>query len=143
LSAGRSNRSASAGRRTSRPTLRHLQPGGEQHDRRPEPPHRRSVVVWDNGKCLRDANDDIATFTVDGSGQITVTNAGASYTATVGMVGLSYTAQWKSTKLAYAAQGGSALNQRKKYDHLGVILDRTHHRGLKYGPDFNTLSPCR
>jgi hypothetical protein len=63
--------SASAGRRTSRPTLRHLQPGGEQPTSGRAAPRRLSVVVWDNGKCLRDANDDIATFTVDGSGQIT------------------------------------------------------------------------
>lgn len=99
------------------------------------------VVVWDNGKCLRDEDDEIETFTVNGSGQITsLTNAGVTYEATVGVVGLSYTAQWKSAKLAYAAQGGSALNQRKKFDHLGAILDRTHHRGLKYGPDFDNLS---
>jgi hypothetical protein len=33
-----------------------------------------------------------------------------------------------------------ALNQRKKFEHLGVIMDRTHHKGLKYGPDFDNLS---
>lgn len=99
-----------------------------------------SVVVWDNGKCLRDSSGNIATFTVS-SGAITVTNAGSSYSATAGMVGLPYTAQWKSAKLAYAAGLGTALTQKKKLEHLGVILRNTHHRGLKYGPDFNNLSP--
>jgi hypothetical protein len=99
-----------------------------------------TVVVWADGKCLRDANGDVATFVVDGSGQITLTNAGAAYTTTNAVVGLAYRARWKSTKLAYAAQDGTALNQRKKLDHLGVILDRTHHKGLKYGPDFDNLS---
>jgi hypothetical protein len=97
------------------------------------------VVVWDNGKCLRDSDGDIATFTV-ASGAITVTNAGSSYSATVGVVGLPYTAQWKSAKLAYAAGLGTALTQRKKLNHLGAILRYTHHRGLKYGPDFTNLS---
>lgn len=99
-----------------------------------------SVIVWADGKCLEDANGDIATFTVSG-GSITLTDAGSSYAASSGVVGLAYTAQWKSTKLAYAAQNGTALNQVKTLDHLGVILDRTHHKGLKYGPSFDALSP--
>lgn len=99
-----------------------------------------SVVVWDNGKCLRDSSDNIATFTVS-SGAITVTNDGSSYSATVGVVGLPYTAQWKSAKLAYAGGLGTALTQNKKLQHLGVILRYTHHRGLQYGPDFSNLSP--
>lgn len=98
-----------------------------------------SVVVWDNGKCLRDSDGAIATFTVS-SGAITVTNGGSSYSATAGMVGLSYTARWKSAKLAYAAGLGTALVQRKKLEHLGVIMRNTHFQGLKYGPDFNNLS---
>lgn len=97
------------------------------------------VVVWDNGICLRDASDDVATFTVSAAGEITVTNAGDPYEATNGIVGVGYEARWRSTKLAYAAQDGTALNQRKNFEHLGVILDRTHHRGLKYGPDFDNL----
>ena len=98
-----------------------------------------TVVVWADGKCLTDANGDVATFTVS-AGAITLTDAGSSYAATTGAVGLAYTAQWKSTKLAYAAQNGTALNQMKTLDHLGVILDRTHHKGLKYGPSFDALS---
>lgn len=97
------------------------------------------VVVWADGKALDDANGDVATFLVSAAGEITLTDGGSAYQATTGVAGLAYTAQWRSTKLAYAAQGGTALNQRKKFDHLGVILDRTHHKGLKYGPDFDNL----
>jgi hypothetical protein len=96
--------------------------------------------VWDNGKCLRDADGEIETFTVSGAA-ITVTNAGAAYSATAGVVGLAYTAQWKSSKLAYAAAMGSALVQKKRIEHLGVIMMNTHFQGLKYGPDFSNLSP--
>ena len=98
------------------------------------------VVVWDNGKCLRDSSGDIETFTVS-SGSITVTNAGSSYSATAGVVGLPYTAQWKSAKLAYAAGMGTALTQKKKLQHLGVVLSNTPYQGLKYGPAFDNLSP--
>lgn len=92
-----------------------------------------NIVIWDAGKCLRDASDEIATFTVNGAGQVTVTNAGEAYVPTGGMGGLTYTAPWRSTKL------GSSLSQRSSFKHLGVILDRTHHRGIKYGPDFDNL----
>jgi len=98
------------------------------------------VVVWTDGKALEDANGDIATFTVNGAA-ISLTDLGVAYVATTGIVGVAYRARWKSTKLAYAAQGGTALNQRKKFEHLGCILDRTHHKGLRYGPDFDNLSP--
>lgn len=97
------------------------------------------VIVWADGKCLADANGDIATFTVDGSGQITVTNDGSAYLATTGVVGLAYRARYKSTKLAYAAGGGTALTMRKRVDHLGLILKDTHAKGVKYGPDFDTM----
>lgn len=101
-----------------------------------------SVVVWADGKCLRTSSDEIATFTVSAAGEITnLTNDGSAYSATTGVVGLAYRARWKSAKLARAASMGSALNQRKVWQHLGVILDRTHHRGLKYGPDFDNMQP--
>lgn len=98
----------------------------------------KSVVVWADSKCLRDANNNIATFTVS-SGQITLTNNGSAYSATTGIVGLPYTAQFKSTKLAYGAQLGTALTQRKSINHLGLILANTHHRGLQHGRDFSNL----
>lgn len=95
-----------------------------------------TVVVWSNGTCPENAaTGDPQTYTVDVSGNVTLDAASTNV-----VIGLPYTAQWKSTKLAYAAQNGTALNQRKKFDHLGVILDRTHHKGLKYGPNFTDLS---
>lgn len=93
----------------------------------------QNVVVWDNGKCLRDTSGNIATFTVSG-GAITVTNAGASYQATVGMVGLPYTARWKSGRMVQLAevQGGS-LSDTQQGTGLALILRNVHAKGLLYG----------
>ncbi len=92
------------------------------------------VVVWGNGI---DLSPDVAgvqtTYTVTG-GLISLPSA-----VTSAVIGLPYTAQFKSTKLAYAAEGGTALNQTKIVGALGVLLYNTHARGLKYGPDFDTL----
>ena len=98
-----------------------------------------SVVVWADGLCLADAAGDIATFTVDSSGEISLTNGGSSYDATTGIVGLAFRGRFKSTKLAYASQLGTALTQLKRLSHLGMILANTHAQGIKYGPDFDTL----
>jgi len=97
------------------------------------------VVVWADGKCLKDAAGDIETFTVDGSGQINVTNEGVAYNATTGVVGLPYQGRFKSTKLAYATSLGTALTQRKRLSHLGMIMANTHAQGVRYGPDFTTM----
>ena len=99
-----------------------------------------TVVIWADGICLKDSNGDIATFTVDGLGGIgALTNDGASYTATTGIVGLAYRGRFKSTKLAYASQLGTALTQRKRLSHLGMVMANVHAQGVKYGPDFDTL----
>jgi hypothetical protein len=98
-----------------------------------------SVVCWANGKCMRDTAGAIATFTVNGSGQITLTNNGAPFLATTGIVGLTYTAPFVSTKLAYAAQRGTALTQRHKINNLGLIMADTHAQGLKYGDRLDPL----
>lgn len=97
-----------------------------------------AVVVWADGKCLTDSNGDIATFTVS-SGAISLTNDGNAYSASAGIVGLPYTGQYKSTKLAYAAQHGTALNQRKRIEKIGLILYKTHHKGLKVGDSYDFL----
>lgn len=86
-----------------------------------------SVVVWADGKCLRDASDDIATFTVNGSGQITLTNDGSSYEATTGVVGLAYEADYMTAKL------GRNLGLDGRVDHLALLLADTHMRGLLFG----------
>ena len=82
--------------------------------------------MWGNGV-------DLGTYTV-ASGAITLTTA-----VTEAIVGLSYTARFMSTKLAYAAQGGSALTQKKRIDHVGLVLRNTHYQGLRYGDSFTTL----
>lgn len=93
----------------------------------------KSVVVWDNGKCLRTAADEIATFTVTG-GAITVTNAGVAYNATQGVVGLQYTASWESGKFVQLlAQLGGSLTDSQLIKGLALVLADVHHLGLKYG----------
>lgn len=82
------------------------------------------VVIWADGI-------DVGTATVS-SGQITLDTAASQV-----VVGLSYEAKYKSTKLAYAARGGTAINQRKRVDHLGLVMYNTHYQGLKYGSDFD------
>lgn len=98
-----------------------------------------SVVVWADGLCLKDSDGDIATFTVDGSGEITLTNDGSSYKAATGIVGLAYRGRFKSTKLAYASQLGTALTQRKRLSHVGLVAANLHAQGLKYGPTFDVM----
>lgn len=100
----------------------------------------KEVVVWDNGKCLRDADGEIATFEVDGSGEIAVTNAGEAYEATVGMVGLPYEAPWRSAKLVELMEqpGGSLLDHQRLVE-LGIMAADIHAQGLKYGTDFTEM----
>lgn len=88
-----------------------------------------SVVVWGNSKYL-------GSYTVS-SGVITLTEA-----VTLAYIGLTYTAQFKSAKLATAVatqQNPTPLTQRKRIDHLGLVLADTHASGLQYGTSFTTL----
>lgn len=93
------------------------------------------VVVWADGKDYSplDSDGEPTTYTVTG-GVITLGTAVSSY-----VVGKYYEATFKSSKLALAAGGGTALNQRKRVNEIGVILHNTHYLGLQYGPDFDTL----
>ena len=86
----------------------------------------QSVVVWADGR-------DVGTKTVS-SGAITLDTAASNVCA-----GLPYSATYKSSKLAYAAQGGTALNQKKRVDHIGLLLQDTHYQGLTYGQDEDHL----
>jgi hypothetical protein len=88
-----------------------------------------SVVVWGNTK-------DLGSYIVS-DGSITLTEA-----VTLAYVGLTYTARFKSAKLATAVatqQNPTPLTQRKRIDHLGLVLADTHASGLKYGVDFDNL----
>lgn len=94
-----------------------------------------SVIVWADGKDLSPDVDGVqTTYTVDGSGQITLTEAVSS-----AVIGLPYTAQFKSDKLAFAHQGGTALCQRKKVNYIGFNLVNTHPKGIQYGRNFTQM----
>lgn len=96
----------------------------------------REVVVWADGKDLSPDIDNIQrTYLVSGGG-ITLDEEVSS-----AVIGLPYTARFKSSKLAYAADKGTALNQRKKVYDIGLTAVNTHYKGVKYGPDFDTLDP--
>lgn len=90
----------------------------------------RNVVVWGNGR-------DLGTYPV-----ISAQIAAITEPVTQAVVGLSYQALFKSAKLAYGAQLGTALNQKKRIDHVGLILHNTHSRGVEHsGRDFDHMEP--
>lgn len=96
------------------------------------------VVVFADGVALKDADGDIATFTVT-AGVITLTNEGVSYSAEEIMAGLQYAAKFKSAKLAYAAEVGTALSQSGKISRVGLIMIETHAKGVQFGQSFDDL----
>jgi hypothetical protein len=52
---------------------------------------------------------------------------------------LGYVAPFMSAKLAYAAQLGSALTQRKRIDHVGLVLYDANYQGIQLGQRFDVL----
>lgn len=85
-----------------------------------------SVIAWG-------ATADLGSYTVSTTGTITL-----SQSATTVCVGLPYEAWYKSAKLAYAAEAGTALTQRKRVSHIGIIGADIHAQGLQYGPSTNS-----
>jgi len=83
------------------------------------------VVVWGNGKAL-------GTYTLDSSGQATVSELLGSSGA---VVGLGYDALFKSAKL------GQTLAKHKNIDQIAPILYNTHAQGLLMGQDFDNMDP--
>jgi hypothetical protein len=96
------------------------------------------VVVWADGtdRSPTDPATGLQTKYVVTGQSITVT-VGPAFTQAV--IGLPYTADYKSSKLAYGSGLGSALNQPKIINQLGLLLADTHNRGLQYGQDFDHL----
>lgn len=88
------------------------------------------VVVWANGVALHDQSD----MKTVSSGTITLSSAQTNV-----VVGIPYTAQSKSMKLAFGAELGTALTQKKRVDHLGLILRNTAWKGIRIGRDFSNL----
>lgn len=81
-----------------------------------------TVAVWGNSK-------DLGTHTV-ASGAITLSEA-----VTWASIGLPYTATFKSARMALGSATGNPLTQRKRLDHVGLVLANTHAQGLRYGQD--------
>lgn len=99
----------------------------------------KSVAVWADGKdvgTIDNANGTLTyTYTVAG-GQIVL----AAQASNV-VVGLPYIAPWMSAKLVQIQSGlGSALDDMQVVNAIGVILANTHAHGLRFGPDFDSMS---
>lgn len=93
-----------------------------------------TVVAWADGVALADADGDIATFTVNGSGEITLTHEGAALIATTGCVGLAYQAPWKPARLVEPMEiPGAGLVAHQNVQSIGFILANTHAKGVKFG----------
>lgn len=93
----------------------------------------QTVAIWIDGTDAALTPNEVGElpgpFVMDSNGtlvlQTTFQNA---------VVGLPYTAKYLSTKLAYAAQMGTAINQTKRVDHLGLVMQYTHKLGVRYSP---------
>jgi hypothetical protein len=72
------------------------------------------------------------------AGAITLPQNLAAYSITA-FIG--YVAPFESAKLAYAADGGTAINQRKKIDSVGLLLLNTSPLALMMGQRMDTLDP--
>ncbi|KRB22676.1 hypothetical protein [Mesorhizobium sp. Root172] len=94
-----------------------------------------SVVVWADGAPLVSTANGYTepnTYTVDGSGNITVGSPVTNWVA-----GLPYSARYKSSKLAYGAAQGTAMLQKKKVDEVGLIMTDFVRAGIRYGSQFD------
>lgn len=70
------------------------------------------------------------------SGVITLPNG---QTASSIVACLGYVAPFMSAKLGYAAQMGTAVTQKKKIDHVGLVMYDTNYQGVQYGQRFDAL----
>jgi hypothetical protein len=77
----------------------------------------------------------VGTLTVSG-GTLTLP---ANWQAANIVAYFGFMAPFMSAKLAYAAQMGSPLTQKKKIDHVGLVMFDTHAQGLQFGQRFDHL----
>ncbi len=70
------------------------------------------------------------------SGAVTLPNGQTALTI---IACLGYVAPFMSAKLAYAAQLGSSLTQRKRIDHVGLVLYDANCQGIQFGQRFDAL----
>ncbi len=100
-------------------------------------PHlaNEQVVVWADGVDIGTAADGTRIYTLDGSGNATLSTAVSSY-----MVGLYYEAPYQSGKLLeLQTYEGTVLNKILRIAHLGLVLADVHPQGLRFGQDFTTM----
>lgn len=81
------------------------------------------------------SDDPTKLYTVSASGQIRIDNLVTSI-----VVGLPYEARFKSVKLAYGSANATALGQKKRVDHLGVVANNTAPDGVRVGRDFTSMT---
>lgn len=95
------------------------------------------VIAWGDGVDLSPDDEDGVqrTYTVTG-GEIRL-----DVQVSQAVVGLPYRARWQIAKLGIGMATGTSLLQPKKIGHLGLMLRKTHAKGVKYGPDFDSLDP--
>lgn len=82
----------------------------------------KTVCIWADAK-------DIGTTVVALNGDVSLP-AGIFNVVTVG---LPYVADFVTTKLSYAASNGTAINQIKRINRVGFVLQNTHSKGIRYG----------
>lgn len=103
------------------------------------------VWGWNTVNPFIDANGnavgvDLGTYLVDPTGSVSGINlGGVAFPITNAIIGLPYTAQWQSMKQSFAAAMGTPLNQPKRIEKLGLVLQNTHAQGIKVGSDFDHL----
>jgi hypothetical protein len=91
-----------------------------------------TVCAWGSASSGVDLG---SAFVVGATGDFTIGTA-----STTVIYGLPYTGTYKSAKLAYAAQAGTALTQKKRINHVGLLMADAHANGLQYGPSTGTLN---
>jgi hypothetical protein len=77
----------------------------------------------------------VGSIVVQG-GSVTLPNGQTALTI---IACLGYVAPFMSAKLAYAAQLGAALTQRKRIDHVGLVMYDASSQGLQFGQRFDAL----
>lgn len=82
-----------------------------------------------------DASVIVQRYTVSSTGTITLSSP-----LTAAVIGLPYTAQFRSVKLAYGSQAGTALTQKKRVNHLGIVGINVALDGLRIGRDFDNMT---
>jgi hypothetical protein len=77
----------------------------------------------------------IGSIVVQG-GSVTLPNGQIALTI---IACLGYVAPFMSARLAYAAQLGSALTQKKRINHLGMVMYDSHYQGVQAGQRFDAV----